>query len=160
MMKIAKDCAVQMHYHLTADDGTVIDSSRGRGPLSYLHGHGHLVRGVEAALDGKTVGDTFNVVVPPEDGYGKRDPNLDVAIPLSAFPPGAEDELVDGSRFRGPHPASAEQTVTYLVLKVEDDTVICTANHPLADMTLHFDIEVVEVRQGTEDEIATGQVKS
>ena len=159
-MKITKDCAVQMHYQLTDSDGNTIDTSHGRDPLEYLHGHGHLVRGVESALEGKSVGDSFSVVVPPEDGYGQRDPNLDVAIPFTAFPPEARTELVEGARFSGPHPSSPEQTVAYLVIKVEDDRVLCTANHPLADMTLHFDISIVNVRQGTKSEIADGKIHS
>ena len=157
-MKITQDCAVQMHYRLSDDEGTIIDTSQGRTPLEYLHGHGHLVRGVEAALEGKSAGEHLNVSVAPEDGYGERDPNLDVAIPWSAFPPEAKGYLVEGKRFRGPHPASPDETVNYLVIKVEDDKLLCTANHPLAGMTLNFDIEVIAVRHGTEGEIADGKI--
>ena len=76
-MLIANNCAVQMHYHLTTADGQTIDSTNGRAPLEYLHGHGHLVPGVEKALVGKSAGDRFSIVVPPKDAYGERDPNKD-----------------------------------------------------------------------------------
>ncbi|MDP6946552.1 MAG: FKBP-type peptidyl-prolyl cis-trans isomerase, partial [Myxococcota bacterium] len=75
-MNIEKDHAVSIHYHLTNDEGEVIDSSQGKDPLAYLHGHGNLVPGVERALEGKAVGDKFEVVVSPEDGYGAHDPSL------------------------------------------------------------------------------------
>ncbi len=159
-MKITQDTAVQMHYHLTADNGATIDSSKGREPLEYLHGHGNLVPGVEKALEGKAAGDSLTVVVPPKDGYGQRDPQLDVAMPLSVFPDEFRRELVEGARFRGPHPADPEQLTTYLVIKIEDDQILSTANHPLAGETLHFDIEVVEVRKGTQGEVADGQIHS
>ena len=159
-MNITTDCAVDMHYHLTTDDGTTIDRSQGKNPLSYLHGHGHLVSGVEKALEGKSVGDSFNVVVPPEEGYGVRDPHLDVALPLSVFPPEARGDLVEGARFRGPHPTDKTQDVMFVIVKVDDDSILCTANHPLAGFTLHFDIQVVAVRKGTKGEIADGQIHS
>ena len=157
-MNIAQDHAVQMHYSLTSDDGTPIDSSNGREPLAYLHGHGHLVPGVEKALEGRVAGDSFRVVVPPQDGYGERDPNLDVAVPLTVFPPESRADLVAGARFRGPHPVDQSQVVFFTVIQVDEDTLFCTANHPLAGVTLHFDIEVVEVRPGTPGEIADGQI--
>ena len=156
-MKITKDCAVQMHYHLTDPDGNVIDSSRGGEPLGYLHGHGNLVAGVEKSLEGRSVGDTFDAIIPPEEGYGTRDPQLDVAIPLTAFPEGARADLVQGARFRGPHPADQQQSAMFMVIKVEDGNVLCTANHPLADVTLHFNIEVVSVREANEGELQAGQ---
>ena len=157
-MRITSDCAVQMHYHLTAHDGTTIDRSHGRGPLTYLHGHGHLVPGVEKALEGKSAGDTLTVVVPPEEGYGTRDPNLDVAIPISVFPEDSRQELVEGARFSGSHSSDPTKSAMFMVMKVDGENVFCSANHPLADVTLHFDIEVVDVRQGTQGEIADGQI--
>jgi len=159
-MNITQDSAVQMHYHLTLDNGVVVDSSKGGEPLAYLHGHGNLVAGVEKSLEGKVAGDSLSVVVPPKEGYGLRDPRLDVAIPLQSLPEALRRELAEGLRFRGPHPVNSDQVTTYLVIKLEEDQVLCTANHPLAGETLHFDIEVVEVRQGTGGEIADGRIHS
>ena len=159
-MKIAQNTAVQMHYHLTVDSGETVDSTKGRAPLQYLHGHGHLVPGVERTLEGKVAGDSFTVTVTPEDGYGVRDPKLDVAMPLSVFPESFRNELAAGVQFRGPHPVDAEQSARYLVIDIKDGQVLCTANHPLAGETLHFNIEVVEVRQGTNGEIADGMIHS
>jgi FKBP-type peptidyl-prolyl cis-trans isomerase SlyD len=159
-MKIAHNCAVQMHYHLTSDSGETIDSSKGRDPLEYLHGHGHIVPGVEMALEGKAKGDNLSIVVPPEDGYGDRDPKLDVAISLTVFPEESRGDLVEGARFRGPLPENQNELATFTVIKVENKQVLCTANHPLAGVTLRFDIEVVDVRQGTKGEVADGQIHS
>lgn len=157
-MKITKDHAVQMHYRLTSADGTVIDTTAGRDPLAYLHGHGHVVPGVEKALDGRIAGDSFRVVVNPEDAYGERDPSLDVMVPLSIFPETSRGSLIPGARFRGPHPSIPDQSVVFSVIRVEDDQLLCSANHPLAGITLNFDIQVLDVRPGTKGEIADGQI--
>lgn len=159
-MNITADHAVQMHYRLSTADGTLIETTAGRDPLAYLHGHDHVVPGVEKALEGKTVGDSLRIVVNPEDGYGERDPNLDVMVPLSIFPEESRGNLVPGARFRGPHPSEPEQPVVFSVIQVQGENLLCTANHPLAGVTLHFDIEVVDVRQGTKGEIADGQIHS
>ncbi len=157
-MNIAKDCAVRIHYHLTDSDGEVIDSSRGKDPLAYLHGHGNLVPGVENALVGKASGDTLSVVVPPAEGYGERDDRLDVAIPMQAFPDEVRSQLQAGEMFQGPHPFEEGQAALFSIVAVEADRVLATANHALAGMELHFDLEVVDVRAATAEELAHGHI--
>lgn len=157
-MNISKNSAVLIHYHLTDDDGQVIDSSQGGDALGYLHGHGQLVTGVEAALEGKAAGAHIDVVVPPEEGYGVRDPELDVAIPLTAFPPDAKDQLQPGAMFEGSDPNDPEKTVVYTVVEILEDRVHATGNHALADVTLHFSLDVVSVREATEEELAHGHL--
>ena len=157
-MNIEQDRAVSIHYHLTDDAGEVIDSSKGKDPLAYLHGHGNLVPGVERALAGKVVGDAFNVVVSPEDGYGVHDPALNVAVPIEAFPEESRDNLVPGAMFHGPHPSVEDTVVTYAVAEVVEGEVRCSGNHPLAGVTLHFDLEVVSIREATAEELAHGHI--
>ena len=72
LMQIANDTAVFIHYTLKSDSGEVLDSSQGDEPLAYIHGHGNIVPGLERALSGKSPGDTFEVKVSAEDGYGAR----------------------------------------------------------------------------------------
>ena len=155
-MIIEQDRAVLVHYHLTDASGGLIDSSREGEPMAYLHGHGNLVVGVETALAGKSAGDRFDVVVSPEQGYGIRDTNLDVAIPLEAFPAEHRDELLPGVMFEGPHPQNPEQAQTYTVMERQGDEVHCSGNHPLAGVELHFNLEVLSVREATAEEITQG----
>ena len=159
-MKIAQDSAVLVHYHLTDSSGVVIDSSMGKGPMAYLHGHNNLVPGVEQALFGQEEGAQISVEVPPADGYGKHDPSLDVSIPLSVFPPDTHARLQPGVMFEGPHPSDRTRAVSFRVLEVTGSEVRCTANHPLAGMTLHFNLKVLEVREATADELSQGHVLS
>lgn len=157
-MEISQDCAVRIHYHLTDADGEVIDSSRGREPLAYLHGHGNLVPGVESALLGLAAGATVTAVVPPDKGYGERNPDLDVAIDPDNFPPEVRSELRPGAMFRAHHPTEDTEVVTYTVVNVHPDRIEATGNHALAGITLHFDLEVVDVRAATEEELAHGHI--
>jgi FKBP-type peptidyl-prolyl cis-trans isomerase SlyD len=156
-MQIQHNSAVRIHFHLTRLDGEVLDSSRGQEPLGYLHGHHNLVPGVERALTGQGAGSKLEVEVAPADGYGERDPALDVSIPLSAFPPSMKENLQPGARFQGPHPADPSRTAMYSVLALSGNEVGCTANHPLAGVTLHFRLEVVDIREATATEVSQGR---
>jgi FKBP-type peptidyl-prolyl cis-trans isomerase SlyD len=142
---------VSIHYTLRDDDGDVVDSSSGGEPLEYLHGAGNIVPGLEAAMAGKQVGESFQVTVAPADGYGEvvGDPR---AVPRSAFP--ADAELEPGSQFfvRGPD----GDPLPVWVVGVDGDEVLLDANHPLAGENLHFEIEVVGVRVATEEELEHG----
>ena len=157
-MNIDKDRAVQIHYHLTDPDGDVIDTSRDAEPLTYLHGRGDLLPAVEAALVGKTPGDKVTTVILPADGYGVHDPDLDVGVPLEMFPPEAHSQLEPGVMFQGPHPKDPTEMVSFTVIEVLEDAIVASANHPLAGVVLHFDMEVLDVREATEEELAHGHV--
>ena len=156
-MRIEKNSAVLLHYHLTDSDGVVIDSSIGRVPMAYLHGHNNLVSGVERALVGHEVGAKIEVEVAPADGYGTYDPALDVAIPKQAFPPEMHMGLQPGAVFQGPHPTDKTRSQMFKIVEVAGNEVRCTANHPLAGVTLHFQLEVMEVREATAAEIQQGR---
>jgi FKBP-type peptidyl-prolyl cis-trans isomerase SlyD len=134
-MQATKEKVVSINYTLTDDQGKVLDTSSGRGPLSYLHGAGNIIPGLENALEGKSVGDSLNVTVPPGEGYGERDPDLVQNVPRDRFPADANIEV--GDQFQAQTP-SGRQVVT--VVDVQDDAVTVDANHPLAGQALHFDV--------------------
>jgi FKBP-type peptidyl-prolyl cis-trans isomerase SlyD len=151
-MKIAKGCVVDLDYSLHLGDGEVVDRSELGEPLSYLHGEGEIVPGLESALEGLGVGDQRKVVVDPANGYGVHDPDGVQKVPREAFPPGFEPQ--PGMELTAQSPAGDE--VPFVVQKVEDDGVIIDLNHPLAGKTLHFDITIREVREATPEEMAHG----
>jgi FKBP-type peptidyl-prolyl cis-trans isomerase SlyD len=126
--------------------------------MAYLHGHNNLVPGVERVLDGQSAGIKLDVEVSPEDGYGMRDPDLDIEVPLEAFPEDAREGLVAGAMFQGPHPTDESRPAMYTVIESTDEFVRCTANHPLAGVTLHFNLEVMDVRTATEEELTHGHI--
>jgi FKBP-type peptidyl-prolyl cis-trans isomerase SlyD len=151
---ITKNCVATIHYELTLDDGTIADSSFGRDPLVYLHGHGNLVPGLERQLDGKTPGDKFDAQVPPAEAYGELDPQAEQTVERSAFP--SDVELTPGMAFHGED--NDGNVIPLFVRSIQGDQVTITSNHPLAGQRLHFRIEVVEVREATKEEIEHGHV--
>ena len=152
-MQATKEKVVSIDYTLTDDRGNVLDSSRGRGPLSYLHGAGNIIPGLENALEGKSPGDTLSVSVPPAEGYGERDAALVQSVPRSQFPAGAQ--VQPGAQFQAQTPAGP-RVIT--VVDADDNAVTVDANHPLAGVSLNFEVEIVEVRDAAEEEIRHGHV--
>jgi FKBP-type peptidyl-prolyl cis-trans isomerase SlyD len=152
-MKIAHEKVVSIHYTLTNQEGTVLDSSSGSEPLAYLHGFGNIIPGLENALEGKEMGEKLSVTVEPEQGYGARDEQLVQAVPRSAFK--GVEELAPGMQFQAQGPQGTRLVV---VTQVAQDVVTVDANHPLAGQTLHFEVEVSEVRAATAEEIEHGHV--
>lgn len=147
-MQIAQNSVAAFHYTLTDDQDQVIDSSEGREPLTYLHGGGQIVPGLEKQMEGRKVGDKFTVDVAAEEGYGAHHAELMQEVPKDAFP-GVED-IQPGMQFQGRGP-QGEINVT--VSKVEGDKVFIDGNHPLAGQNLHFAIEVTDVRAATGAEL-------
>ena len=152
-MQIADRCVASFNYTLTSDSGEVLDSSSGRGPLAYLHGAGNIVPGLEKAMTGKQVGDKFNVDVVPEEGYGAHNPELVQVVPRSAFR--GVNDLKPGMQFRAD---SNRGPMSVVVTQISGDEVTVDGNHPLAGATLHFAIEVTEVRAASDEEITHGHV--
>ncbi len=150
-MQIADKKIVLIHYTLKNLDDEVMDSSEGAEPLAYLHGTGSIVPGLEKELEGKQAGDKLNVEVSPEEGYGELNPELIQEVDRAAFE--GVDNIEVGMRFMA-QTAWGQQPV--VVTAITDETVIVDDNHPQADQTLKFDVEVVEVRDATEEELAHG----
>lgn len=153
-MQISRNTVAAIDYTLTDDEGQVLDTSQGGEPLTYLHGAGNLIPGLESALEGSNPGDSLSVRIEPEDGYGERDENLIQAVPREAF--AGVDQVEAGMRFQATDDQGNVRLVT--VSNVEDEQVTVDANHPLAGQPLNFDVSVVEVREATEGEIEHGHV--
>lgn len=143
---------VAIHFTMTDEQGEVLDTTEEDGPMPYLHGAENIVAGLEAALAGKKVGDKFTVTVPPEEGYGLHDGLPPQEVPRSEFPEDAE--LEPGMEFVAEAEDGSETPVW--IFDVEGDTVLVDHNHPLADETLVFSVEVVSVRDATREEIEHG----
>jgi FKBP-type peptidyl-prolyl cis-trans isomerase SlyD len=152
-MQVTQDSVVAIHYTLRNDAGEIIDSSSSGDPLVYMHGNGNLIPGLERELDGKKASDKLNVRIAPEDAYGVMDESLIQKVPRSAF--GSQAQIAVGMQFQTQSNHGA-QTVT--VTKVADDFITVDGNHPLAGQFLNFDVEVIEVRAASEEEMAHGHV--
>lgn len=151
MLKVEENRVVTFDYTLKNDAGEIIDSSENDMPLSYIHGSGEIIPGLEAELLGKSVGAKFKATIKPEDAYGLRMddyikkiereklshiPNLEVGMQLQAY-----DE-------------EGMQILT--VVEISDNEITLDANHPLAGETLHFDVEIKDIREATEEELEFG----
>ncbi|MFC4727708.1 FKBP-type peptidyl-prolyl cis-trans isomerase [Coralloluteibacterium thermophilus] len=150
-MEIAQNSVATFHYTLTDDAGAVLDTSSGREPLAYLHGAGNIVPGLESALEGKKAGDRLKVDVKPEEGYGVRHEQLVQQVPREAFQ-GVEDVQV-GMQFQAQTQGGA---LSVVVTEVKDGIVTVDGNHPLAGKTLHFEVEITDVRAASAEELQHG----
>ena len=149
-MTITSDSVVTLHYTVSTEDGTTLDSSEGKSPLVVLLGRRFLIEGLEDALIGKSKEDSFNVSVNPEKAYGERADELVQTVPRSMFD-GMDVEV--GMSFRATTP-QGEQSV--IIIETSDDEVVVDGNHPLAGIPLTFDVEVVDVRDATAEELEHG----
>lgn len=148
-MQITKNKVAGIHYTLRDNSGTVIDTSDGREPLYYLHGAGNLIVGMEEGLEGKSTGDKFELKIPAAKGYGEKDPSMTQKVPRSAF---GNQEVKKGMKF------STDRGAVVTIVDVGLDAVTVDANHELAGVELNFAVEVIDVRNATQEEIAHGHV--
>ncbi|MCF6435806.1 peptidylprolyl isomerase [Pseudoalteromonas sp. MMG022] len=151
-MKIAPNKVVSMHYAVLDNDSNTIDNTFDGEPLVFIVGTGYLIPGLENALMDKQAGDKLSVTVEPEQGYGERHDNLMQAVPKSMFE-GMEIEV--GMQFRA---TTDDGDQLVMIIDIQDDEVVVDGNHPLSGITLNFDVEILEVRDATEDELAHGHV--
>lgn len=152
-MRITKDTVAQFHYTLTNDSGELLDTSLEREPLLYLHGHGSLIIGLEDALENKQKGDKFSVEIPSENAYGDYHEQLVQVVPKSGFQSEGGEEVVEGLQVQ----VETNNGLTIgLVTRVEGEDVTLDLNHPLAGMDLKFDVEIMDVREATQEEIDHG----
>ncbi|RJX72296.1 peptidylprolyl isomerase [Vibrio sinensis] len=151
-MKIEKNVVVSLAYQLKVEDA-VVDQSTADAPLDYLHGNNNLITGLENALEGKVAGDKFEVTVAPEDAYGEHNDELVQRVPANVFQ--GVDQIEVGMRFL----ADTDQgQIPVEITEVDGDEVVVDGNHMLAGQTLTFVVEVVAVREATEEEIAHGHI--
>ena len=135
------------HYTLRNRDGRILDTSRGAAPLSCLEGAGQIIEGLEDSLGRMTEGETRQVVVPPERGYGLREAELVQKVPRGHLP---VDDVKVGDQFQtGPDRSAPVVTV----VAVEGEEVLLDANHPLAGEELHFEVELIALRAATPEEL-------
>lgn len=148
-MEITKDKFAAFHYTLKDVNGVELDSSAETEPLGYVHGRGYLIPGLEAQLEGKKAGDKFSCTIQPKDGYGERDERLVAELPRDRFD--TDVEIETGMQFQVMTPAGP---TIVTVIEVNGDRIKIDGNHEMAGKVLNFDIEVVEVRDTTEEELA------
>lgn len=148
-MKIAKHTVVSFDYTLKDKDGKILDSSEGREPLEYLHGAGNIIPGLEKEMEGLSAGDKKHVEVAPEEGYGAVDPGLVIEVQRKNIEFAGTVEK--GMRFHAQDGSGG--MIAFTVVDVDGDKIKLDGNHPLAGVTLFFDVDVKSVREATEKEI-------
>ena len=152
-MKVSENAVVVIDYTLTDNEGEVIDSSEGAGPLAYLQGFGNIIPGLEAALLGKEVGDEVQASIEPKDAYGERVEDMKQEVPKELF--GGIDKIEVGMQFQS---ETDDGPVMVTVVDMGDEMITVDGNHPLAGVHLNFDVKVREVREANAEELEHGHV--
>jgi FKBP-type peptidyl-prolyl cis-trans isomerase SlyD len=153
-MKVKNDLVVSIHFGVAEVDGNPLDSTENGAPLEYIQGSHYLVPGLEAELEGKEVGDKFDIKLEPEQAYGPFQDALVQEVPRSLFE--GVDKIEVGMSF---HAESDQGPRVVEVTAVSDETVSIDANHPLAGMSLQFAGEVVGIRVATPEELELGYIQ-
>lgn len=149
-MQVGKDWVVTLSYQLFGTDGELIEETE--APVEYLHGgYGGMFPAVETALEGKSVGETCQVRLVPDEGFGDYDAELVHVEPRDKFP----DNVAVGMQFEGKGDESGD-TIVYTVTEIAEDKVVVDGNHPLAGQTLHFECTIVSARPASAEELAHG----
>ncbi|MCI4569381.1 peptidylprolyl isomerase [Lysobacter sp. CFH 32150] len=151
-MKIEKDRVVRFHYTVSEVGQEALESSKEREPLAILIGHGNIIPGLESAMDGREAGENFGVDVPAAQAYGEKRDGLTQRVPKKHF--GAQRlepgmQVVLNTNF-GPRAVTIQ--------KIGMSVVDIDLNHPMAGKDLHFDVEIVEVREASAEELEHGHV--
>lgn len=140
MIEVGKK--VKLHYEGTFEDGVKFDSSRDRGEaLEFVVGSGQMISGFEAGVQGLSEGDTKNISLTPQEGYGERNEDAIQTYPMNAFPEGTE--LTSGAMITGHNELG--QPLLAKVLSVTGDSAVLDFNHPLAGKNLNFSVEILSV---------------
>jgi len=153
-MDIRKNRVVTLHYTLRDESDALLETTVEKIPLSYIHGHEQILSGIEEAVQGKNTGDLISTVIPSDQAYGERDESLTSVLPVAVFQ--GTDEIKPGMRFEMPHDDGIHIAT---VVEVMGRDVRIDNNHPLAGKTLHAEIEVVDVREPTDEERETGEAR-
>ena len=150
-MEIADRRVATIHFTLLDQQGLQVATTHGHEPLVYVHGTGGIVRGLEEALAGRKAGDRFEVEVAPEQGFGQRYDGLVQTLPRSLLGNGNEPQV--GARLKA---QTAKGPLDVIVTAVDADTVTVDGNHPLAGRPFRAQLEVIDVRLATPDELQFG----
>lgn len=149
--KIENDVVVSLAYTLTVD-GEVVETVTADEPLDYLHGAENIVPGLEAALTGKTVGDSFTITLQPEDAYGEYDEDDKETFPKDELP--GADKLEEGMVILLEDEDGLEFEA--VISEIREDEVVLDFNPPLAGKTITYQVEVVALREASEEELEDG----
>ncbi len=149
---IKNGSVVSFAYVLTNPEGEEIDRGTDKEPFTYLHGQSQVVPGLEKKLEGLKPGDKKTVIVPPAEGYGIKNPKLKMKLKRDLFP--KDFPLQEGIQFSAD--LGNDSSGTFTVLSFNENEVEVDGNHPLAGITLHFDVEILEVREATAEELEHG----
>lgn len=152
-MKVAENTVVLIDYKLTDNEGEVIDSSEGAGPLAYLHGAGNIIEGLESALLGKEAGDEVIASIEPAKGYGERNEDMKQDVPKELF--GGVETIELGMQFQS---ETDNGPVMVTVVEIKEDMITVDGNHPLAGVHLNFDVTIRDVREPSKEELEHGHV--
>ena len=153
-MQIEKNKVVSMHYTGKLQDGTVFDSSEGKEPLEFIYGTGMIIPGLEEQLEGLQAGDKKTVdYISADNAYGQRQEEAMQEVPKDQLP--QDVELQEGMQLAAQGP---QGVIPVTLAQIKDESVIVDFNHPLAGKDLSFDVEVVEVRDATQEELEHGHV--
>lgn len=152
-MQIAQHTVVTMTYTLTDDQGQVLDQADAAQPFAYLHGADNIIPGLEKQLVGKQATDSLVVTVPPAEAYGEYDERMTQQVPRSMFAGIPDEQIVAGAEF---HAQTGAGNQTIRIAAADENTVTIDANHPLAGVTLTFDVTILDVRAASEEEVAHG----
>ncbi len=151
-MKIEKDRVVRFHYTVSEPGQEPVETSKDREPLAILFGHGNIIPGLEKAMEGREAGESFSAEVAAADAYGERREDMTQRVPKKHF---GKQRLAPGMQVMlntnvGPRPVTVQ--------KVGMSVVDVDINHPMAGKDLHFDVEIVDVREADAAEIEHGHV--
>jgi FKBP-type peptidyl-prolyl cis-trans isomerase SlyD len=148
-VQISDNTVVSFDYTLKNDDGQILDSSQEREPLTFIHGTGAIIPGLEEALAGREEGESFSLSLKPDQAYGEYNENLIFDVPKTQFQD--PSSIAVGTQVQAQMQDGSKQVL--MIKEVGDEKVTLDANHPLAGENLHFDIEVKEVREATSKEL-------
>lgn len=151
MLNISQNTVVQFHYTLKDESGASLETTSGNEPVTYLHGHDNLLRGLESALEGRGAGDEVSVTLGPADAFGEPRDDSRLEVPV--------DHLMGATEWKPGmigvvNTNHGQRQVT--VMSIDGNSAVVDTNHPLAGKTLVFDLHVVDVREASKEEITHG----
>jgi len=150
---MTKKLVYTLNYWLRNELGDVVDTSEGGEPMIFLQGGHNVIPGIQKAVEGKKEGDRLEVVIPPELAYGQHDSKLVSVVSASIFD--GVDVILPGMKFQT---NTGQDAQIVKVVKVDGDQVIVDANHPLAGITMNFELEIIRLRAASESELQVGKV--